>query len=123
MHIFVIAIQPAPSLFLQRLLVCLSAQHLLPKIILVYIVVCLSGLVNSKKGEERANKIGVATMMMKCEGLSSVMSFGKCAANEIAVLNQLNVIECCFENLCMSLCLDRRLNRHGVTLQNACCVL
>lgn len=40
-------------------------------------------------------------MMMKCEGLSFVLSFGKCAANEIAVLNQICsawVIECCFEN-------------------------
>lgn len=40
-------------------------------------------------------------MMMKCEGPSSVLSFGKCAANEIAVLNQICsawVIECCFEN-------------------------
>lgn len=40
-------------------------------------------------------------MMMKCEGLSSVLSRGKCAANGIAVLNQICsawVIECCFEN-------------------------
>ncbi len=39
--------------------------------------------------------------MMKCEGLSSVLSFGKCAANGIAVLNQICsawVIECCFGN-------------------------
>lgn len=39
--------------------------------------------------------------MMKCEGLSSVLSFGKCAANEIEVLNQICtawVIECCFES-------------------------
>ncbi len=40
-------------------------------------------------------------MMMKCEGLSSVLYLGKCAANEIEVLNQICstwVIECCFEN-------------------------
>lgn len=39
--------------------------------------------------------------MMKCEGLSSMLSHGKCAANGIAVLNQICiawVIECCFEN-------------------------
>lgn len=39
--------------------------------------------------------------MMKCEGLSSVLYFGKCATNEIEVLNQIcsaRVIECCFES-------------------------
>lgn len=39
--------------------------------------------------------------MMKCEGLSSVLSFGKCTANEIEVLNQICgawLIECSFEN-------------------------
>lgn len=41
-------------------------------------------------------------MIMKCESPSSVLSFGKCAANEIEVLNQICsawVTECCFENL------------------------
>lgn len=40
-------------------------------------------------------------MMMKLEGLISVLSFGKCAANEIEVLNQICsawVIECCSKN-------------------------
>lgn len=84
---------------------CMLAQHLQPNALRVYLCWFLK-LGWLWKGEERANRTGAGSMMMKCEGPSSVLSFGKCVANEIAVLNQICsawVIECCFENrACLS---------------------
>lgn len=58
-------------------------------------------LVGPLKKERRGIQKGDSEMMMRCEGLSSVLYFGKCADNEIKVLNQICtawVIGCCSES-------------------------
>lgn len=64
--------------------------------------------------------------MMKCEDTSYVLSCGKCAANEIAVLNQIckaRVIECCFETVHVFMSVQKREHGKSRSTEHKLCPL